>query len=180
MSAVISTTASSFSPFWASKLPSASACGDGAREAVENETVAAVRLVDPLGDDAVDDLVGDKVATIHDLFGGKTHRRLCGDRRTQDVTGRKLRDAEALDENLGLSPLADARRSEKDQPQRFRPPRRERFTRPSYCWAIRWLWIWLMVSRVTVTMISSDVPPMNWLTLSWLWMSSGMSATTVR
>ena len=152
----------------------------GAREAVEDEAVLAVGLVDALGDDAVDDLVGNQVAAIHDLLGREAHRRPGGDRRAQDIAGRELRNTELLDQDLGLRALADARRSEKDQPHRLRPPRRERFTSPSYCCAMRWLWIWLMVSSVTVTMMSSDVPPMNWLTLSWLWIISGMSATTVR
>ena len=34
----------------------------GAREAVEDEAVGAVGLVDPLGHDPVDDLVGDQLA----------------------------------------------------------------------------------------------------------------------
>ena len=105
---------------------------------------------------------------------------LVSDGAAEDIPGRKLRNSEFFDQNLSLRAFADAGWPQKDQSQRFRPPSRERFTSPSYCCAIRWDWTWLMVSRVTVTMINSEVPPMNWLTLSWLWISSGISATTIR
>ena len=141
----------------------------------------AVGLVDALGDDAVDDLVGNEVAAVHDLLGRKAHRGLGGDGRAQDVAGRELRNAVAASTRiLACVPLPTPGGPSRISLTRLRPPRRERFTRPSYCCAMRWLWIWLMVSSVTVTMMSSDVPPMNWLTLSWLWIISGISATTVR
>src|SRR5690606_32295167 len=99
----------------------------------------------------------------------------------QDIAGGQLRNAIGLDQNLGLCPLPRSRRTEQYQPhRRLPPPRRDFLTSPSYCWAIRWLWIWLIVSSVTVTMISSEVPPMNWLTASWLNRTSGISATKVR
>ena len=31
--------------------------------------------------------------------------------------------------------------------------------RSPYWWAIRWLWIWVTVSIVTLTTMSSEVPP---------------------
>ncbi len=66
----------------------------------------AVFLVEPLGDDAVDDLVGNQVAAVHDLLGREAHRGLAGDGRAQDVAGRELRNAEASIEDLGLRALA--------------------------------------------------------------------------
>src|SRR5690606_3181768 len=141
---------------------------DGARETVEDEAGLAVLGVEALGDDSVHNLVGDEIAAVHDFLGRKAHRGLLGNGRAQDIAGRELRDAVGLDKDLGLRALARARRAQEYDSHRRLPPSRERLTSPSYCWAMRWLWIWLTVSKVTVTMMSSDVPPMNWLTASWL------------
>src|SRR6185437_3899930 len=132
-------------------LPQGIRLRHGSWEAVEDEAIGAIPLVDPLGNDAVDDLVRNEVAAIHDFLGGEAHRGPVGDRLAQDVAGRELRNPQAFDQNLGLRALADARRPQKNEPQRFRPPSLDRFTSPSYCCAMRWDWIWLMVSSVTVT-----------------------------
>ncbi len=91
--------------------------------------MAQSALIEPLGDDAVDDVVGDEITAIHHFLGGKAHRRLGRDGRAQDVAGRELRDTESLDQDLGLRALAGARRAQKDQPHlTLPPPSRERFT----------------------------------------------------
>src|SRR5690606_4208492 len=120
----------------------------------------AVGLIEALGHDAVYDIVRDEISAIHDLLGGEAHRRLGCNRRAENVSGRQLGNAVTRDQELGLSALACPRGPKKNQPhRRLPPPRRDRFTSPSYCWAIRWLWICVIVSRVTVTMMRSDVPP---------------------
>src|SRR5690606_19036435 len=140
---------------------------NGAREAIKNETGFAIGCVQTLRDDAVDNGITDQITTIHYYLGLKPQRGLGRNRRAQDVTGGQLGDIVGLDQDLGLSPLPRSGWSEQYQShRRLPPPRRDFLTSPSYCWATRWLWIWLTVSRVTVTMISSDVPPMNWLTAS--------------
>src|SRR5690606_34823504 len=155
--------------------------GNGARETIEDEARLAIFGVEPLGDDAVDDGVGHEVAAIDNGLGLKAERRLGRNGGAQDIAGGELGNAIGLHQNLRLCTLARPRRSQQDQPhRRVPPPRRDFFNSPSYCWATRWLWICVIVSSVTVTMISSDVPPMNWLTANWLNMTSGISATTVR
>ncbi len=61
---------------------------DRAREAIEDEAVAAVGLDDPLGDDADDDLVGDEPTGVHDSLGLQTDRRFRSNGGAQHVTCR--------------------------------------------------------------------------------------------
>ena len=82
-----------------------------------------------------------------------------GDRGAQHVAGRELDDAVLVDQPLRLGALARARRPEQDQPHRVRPLSFDFLTRPSYWWASRWPWTCATVSSVTLTTISSDVPP---------------------
>ncbi len=59
-----------------------------AGKTVEDEAARGIRLLDPLGDDADDNVVGDEAAGIHDRLGLEPDRRLRGDRRPQHVAGR--------------------------------------------------------------------------------------------
>ena len=81
------------------------------------------------------------------------------DGRPQHVAGRELLHAVTLLEELGLGALAGARRPEKNDVHRLLPLSLDFLIRPSYCWASRCPWTWATVSMVTLTTISSDVPP---------------------
>ena len=83
------------------------------------------------------------------------------DRRAQHVAGGELRNAVLFDQSLCLRPLARPRRPEQYQPHLpLLPPRSFDFLiSPSYWCAIRWPWICATVSSVTLTTISSEVPP---------------------
>ena len=54
--------------------------------------LGAVRQIDPIGDDLVDDGVGDELARIHDRLGALADVRFRRDGRTQHVAGGKLGD----------------------------------------------------------------------------------------
>ena len=69
--------------------------GDGAREAVKDEAVGGVRLTDALGDDAVDDVVGDELAPLHHRLRLLADVGALGHRLAQHLAGRELRDAVA-------------------------------------------------------------------------------------
>ena len=75
--------------------------------------------------------------------------------------GRKLDQPATRGELLGLRSLARPRRPQQDQVHiRLVAPLSFAFLmRPSYWCASRWLWICATVSIVTLTAISSDVPP---------------------
>src|SRR5262249_48748694 len=103
-----------------------------AREAVKDEALARIGLVDPVGHDADHDLVGHQLAAGHDLLGAPADRRAGIDRGAQHVAGRKLRQTVLGDEALGLRAFAGPRRAEQDQPHRRRPRSFDRLIRPSY------------------------------------------------
>ena len=118
-----------------------------------------VGLVDALVDDADDDVVGDQRARFHHRFGLEADRRARRHRGAQHVAGRELRNAVFLHQPRRLGAFAGARRPEQDQPHLFLPLSLALRIRPSYWWACRWPWICATVSIVTLTTISSDVPP---------------------
>ena len=95
---------------------------DRAREAVEDEALPGVRLLDALGDDADHDVVGDELARLHDGLGLEADRRAGRDGRAQHVAGRELRDAVALDDAGGLRALPRPRRPQQDDPHRRLAP----------------------------------------------------------
>jgi hypothetical protein len=86
-----------------------------ARVAVEDEALRAVGLVDALGDDAVDDLVRDQLAALHHRLGLAPHIGAFGDRFTQHLAGRELRDAVGAPDPRGLCALPRAGRPQQDQ-----------------------------------------------------------------
>ncbi len=108
-----------------------------AREAVEDEAFARIRLFDALGDDLHHDLIRHQSAARHDVL------RLPADRRaglhccTQHVSGRELDDTVLGDEMLGLRSFASPRRAQQDQSHLRRPLSFERLIKPSYWWASR-------------------------------------------
>ncbi len=81
-----------------------------ARETVEDEALGAIGLIDSLGDDGIDDLVGDQIAGVHDSLGALADFRAGLNGGTQHVTRGKLRNAMLLHDPLGLGPLPRARR----------------------------------------------------------------------
>ena len=103
-----------------------------AREAVEDEAVARVGLVDAVGDDRHHHVVGHELAARHDVLGAQPDRRAGLDRGAQHVAGRKLHDAVLVDETLRLRAFAGPRRAEQYQSHLRRPRSFERLIRPSY------------------------------------------------
>ena len=108
-----------------------------AREAVENEPVRAIRLLDAVGDDADNDLVRYQIAAIHDFLGLKAHIGTCGNSSPQHLAGRQLDDVVAFNKTLALRPLARTRRSEKNDDHVFRPRSFDFLINPSYWCASR-------------------------------------------
>ena len=89
----------------------------------------------------------------------QAERRARRDGGAQHVAGGELRQAALLGEDFGLRALARPRRPEQNQIQRRAPRSFDFLMRPSYCCAIRWLWICATVSIVTLTTIRIEVPP---------------------
>ena len=104
-------------------------------------TAEATPRLDPdLWTLTVDGLVGNERPLVHQRLAGKAQWRAGHDRRAQHVARRKLGKTARLGEDLGLCALARPRRPEQNQIHRPRAPRNFDFlSRPSYCWAIRWL-----------------------------------------
>ena len=87
---------------------------DGAREAVEQEAVAAVVGLDAFLDQAEDDVIRYQEPGIHDLLGFQAQRRAGADRGAQHVAGGNLGDAEFLGDGLGLGAFSRTRGAQKD------------------------------------------------------------------
>ena len=84
---------------------------DGAREAVEQEAVARVVLLEALDDDPDDHVVGHELAGVHEALGLGAQRAAVLDGQAQDVAGRDVREAELVADALGLRALAGAGRA---------------------------------------------------------------------
>src|SRR5262249_49151950 len=143
-----------------------------------HRTLAAVRSVVALGDDLHDDLVGDEIAPGEDVLDLASERRAGGNGRAQHVAGGELRPAAALGQDPRLGALPRPWRAEKDDVHRRAPRNLAFLMRPSYCWAMRWLWICATVSIVTLTMMRIEVPP-SAMAIS-VRANSGMRQTTTR
>ena len=102
-------------PCEASIASSASACATVRGKPSRMKPFLAVRLLEPVGDDADDDLVGDELARIHHRLGLHADRRAGRHRGAQHVAGRELRNAVLRDDARGLSALARPRRPQEDQ-----------------------------------------------------------------
>ena len=103
-----------------------------AREAVEDEAVGAVRLIDALRDQGDHERVRYQLAGLHDHLGLGSERRAGFHRRAQHVARGKLDNAETLDQSLRLRALARPRWAEKDQVQRRLPRSFAFLISPSY------------------------------------------------
>ena len=93
----------------------------GTGKSVEDETFGGVRLPDAVGDDRNHDVVGDQLATRHDVLGLLADRaaRLHGG--AQHVAGGELHDPVFIDQALRLRAFAGPRRAEQYQPHRVSP-----------------------------------------------------------
>ena len=100
---------------------------------------------------------------IHHRLGALADLGLGPDCRAQHVSGRELWNAVLVDQSLCLCPLPRPWRPKQYQPHLpLFPPRSFDFLiSRSYWWATRWPWICATVSSVTLTTMSSEVPPMN-------------------
>src|SRR4029079_2356837 len=131
----------------------------GAGKAIQDEALAGVRLVDPLGNHPSDDVVGHQLPGIHDFLGGLAQFRTRGDRGPQHVAGGELHQATLRLEPLRLGTLPGAGRPEQNEVHPRRPLSLDLRITPSYWCAIKCDWICDTVSIVTVTTIRRLVPP---------------------
>jgi hypothetical protein len=104
----------------------------GAREAVEDKAVRAIRLGDPRCQHLDNYVVGNELAGFHDHLDSRSERAARDNRGSQHVAGRELHDPVRLFEPLRLSALASARRPKKDQVHQRRPLSRAFLISPSY------------------------------------------------
>src|SRR5690606_38747418 len=118
-----------------------------------------IRRVDPVRNNADHHVVGHQLAPRHDRLGLLAEFRSLGHGGTRPVAGRKLNQPVTLLNTLGLRALAGTGRTQKDELHLRAPRSLDFLIRPSYWCASRWLCIWATVSMVTLTTISSDVPP---------------------
>src|SRR2546430_1252657 len=86
----------------------------GARETVQGDALAGLRLGQAAADDVDDELIGYQVAGRHDPAGLLADRRPAGDLRTQDVPCRQMFQPERVLDLRGLRALAAPRRAEDD------------------------------------------------------------------
>ena len=144
----------------------------GARKAVEDRALLG-RGVEPLADQRADDGVADQLAALHHRLGLQADRRAGGD------ASRSMSPVDSwIMPRAACSRAACVPLPAPGGPRRMMfiiaalsPVRRSRYRRRGvvlsfaflirspYWWAIRWLWIWLTVSIVTLTTISRLVPP---------------------
>ena len=89
--------------------------GNGAREAVEQETVGAVVLGDAFLHQVDDQVVADQTARVHDLLGFDAQRGAGLDGGAQHVARGNLRNAVLLADEGGLGALAGAGCAKKNQ-----------------------------------------------------------------
>ena len=75
-------------------------------------------LLEPLGDDRDDDIVGNEFAAIHDRLGLAPDLAARRDRGAQHVAGRELLQPRRSSRQLGLRAFAGARRPEQDDVHR--------------------------------------------------------------
>src|SRR5262249_47862601 len=95
---------------------------DGARETVQDESLSGIGLLDTVGDDRHDHIIGHQLTALHHVLGAQPDRGAGLDRGTQQVAGRKLHDAMFLNETLRLRALPRPRRAEQDQSHGRRTP----------------------------------------------------------
>ena len=134
------------------------------RKAIKHETAARIRLLDPLLDQADNDLVGHQSSARHELGSLSAELGSGLARGTEHVAGGDLRHTKLGAETLCLGALTGAWRTDENyvhgyaalRPWIRGPPGP---AKPSRCREIRYDSIWLTVSRATPTTIMIDVPP---------------------
>ena len=89
--------------------------GDGAGEAVHQEALGRVGLLQAVLDDADHHAVGHQLARVHELLGLQAHLGLVLDGRAQDVARRDMGDAVLGHDAAGLGALAGAGGPQKDE-----------------------------------------------------------------
>src|SRR6266571_1930389 len=72
-------------------------------------------MIDAIGDNRNDDVIGHEFSTVHDVFCAESRRRARGHRFAQHIAGRQLRDAKARGNLLRLSTFSRAWRSQHNQ-----------------------------------------------------------------
>src|SRR6185436_8998016 len=101
-----------FQPLGGKHLVEGSSLSGIAWKTVEDETVLPdIGLVQPLGDNPNDDVVGNEIATVHDRLGLLPKLGTAGDSAAQHFAGRKLLQPMTLLEELRLGALSGARRA---------------------------------------------------------------------
>ena len=88
----------------------------GSRKAVQQKAGGGIGRFEALGHDPQDQIVADKLARVHHLFGLAAQRGAIGHRGTQHVARGDMRDAIALDQQLALRALAGSLLAQDDQP----------------------------------------------------------------
>src|SRR3546814_4093547 len=108
-----------------------------AREAVEDEAVGAVGLIDAVGNHGDHEVVRHAVAGIHDRLRLAAELAARGSGSAQHIASRELDQIVPLFQALGLSFLARARRSPQNDIHPSRPLRFDFLITPSYWFASR-------------------------------------------
>ena len=104
----------------------------GPREAVENEAIARIGLVNPSGDNCDDQIIGDQLTAVHDALGAQSNRSAGVGRSAQHIPCRQLQQTMLGDETLSLRAFAGAGGAQQNQSHLRRPRSFERLIRPSY------------------------------------------------
>jgi len=130
-----------------------------AREAVENEAVLGVRLADAVGDDLHHHVVGDQLAARHDVARLEADRRPGLHGRPQHVAGRERHDAVFSGQALGWVPLPQPGGPSRINLIVRRPPQLRALDQTFILMGQQIAWTCATVSMVTLTTISSEVPP---------------------
>ena len=99
---------------------------NGAREAVQQETVTAIFLGDTLFHQRDDQLIGHQLAGVHNVFRLLTELRAGFYRRAQHIAGGDLRNTVFLHDELSLSSFTRAR-SAKQNNTHYENPLKSRF-----------------------------------------------------
>ena len=102
------------------------------REAIENNAILAIRLIQPIRNNARHDIVGNEFASFHHCLGFLADFRAGGNGRAQHVAGGKLNQTMLVFQPLRLRSLAGTGRSQKNQDHLRRPPSLVFLISPSY------------------------------------------------
>ena len=88
--------------------------GDGAGHAVQNVTLGTVRLFQPLGNDADDDLIGHQLPRVHEGLGLQARGSAVLHGGAEDVAGGDGGNIQLFTQDVGLCSLSGARGAQQD------------------------------------------------------------------